>query len=88
MGLSEEENRIFNTLVEEIKTPERATVSDIATRKIVLNVIFMLLSIALIIFSVSIKQTFLGLVAFGLMFYSGNTLFGLSRFSRDNKFIK
>lgn len=88
MGLSEEEKRIFNTLVEEIKTPERATVSDVKTRKIVLYAVLMFLSIALIIFSVYIKQTFLGLFAFLVMLYAGNGIFSLSRFSRYNKFVE
>lgn len=88
MGLSEEESRIFDTLVEEIKAPERSNITDIQTRKIVLHAVLFIVSVALMIFSVTIKQPLLGIVCFALMVYSVNTLVKLSRFGRYDKFIE
>lgn len=87
MSLSNEEYQIFNTIVENLDNPERKEVNNV-TRKVIVFIVLFVFSMAGLIGSVIIKQPIFGVIAFGVMVYSANGVFSLSRYARFDEFIE
>lgn len=70
MALSDSEKEIFDSLVGGLYDEDASTLeANIATRKIVLYVILLLLGVALLIVGVITKIIFFGIAGFCLMVY-------------------
>ena len=85
MGLTDEESRLFNSLVSNLDAPDKKlTVDGVKARKLVIHVLLTIVGLALLLTGVIVQNVLVGIAGFGCMLYSVNSIIKLSRFSGRN----
>lgn len=83
MGLTDEENRMFNTLVQGLEPKRPAPVAEYGkARKLLSYFLLLIAGMAVVLAGVIIPNLFLGVAGFALMLAGANGVVKLSRFSR------